>query len=132
MVRHYVAEDYLSTLAFAYNRGVSKSTRTAPFDLVLSRPPAALGAESVRDFRAIGYSLSKATFLRACEMPSLSTGKRLEKAHERYFDKTIASVNRNLKAGDQAFLDVCSTPSGESEDAQDGTLSGGLSPTEKR
>ncbi len=42
----------------------------------------------------------------------LSTGKRLEKAQERYkrdFVETVASMNRNMKAGDQAFLDVRGT-----------------------
>ncbi len=119
MLRHYVAEDqenydeYLSALAFAYNRGVQKSTRTTPFDLVLSRPPAPLGAESVRDVPVIGDSWSKATFLRRLRDAILLTGKRLERAQERYkrdFDKGVASVNRNLKAGDQAFLDVRGTP----------------------
>ncbi len=39
MLRHYVAEDqencdeYLSALAFAYNRGVHKSTRKTPSTL---------------------------------------------------------------------------------------------------
>ncbi len=105
---HYVAEDqeklddYLSALAFAYDRGVHKSTRTTPFDLVLSRPPAPLGAESVRDVPVIGDSWSKATFLRLLREAILSTGKQLERAQERYeldFDKRVASVNRNIKAG---------------------------------
>ncbi len=82
-------------------------------DLVLSRPPALLGAESVRDVPVIGDSWSKAIFLRRLREAILSTGKRLERAQERYrrdFDKGVASVNRNLEASDQAFLDVRGTP----------------------
>ena len=53
MLRHYVADhqriwdDYLPALAFSYNRCVHRSTQTTPFELVLSRPPQALGAERV-------------------------------------------------------------------------------------
>ncbi len=81
--------------------------------LVLLRPPTPLAAESVQDVPVIGDSWSKATFLRRLREAIFSTGKRLEKAQERYkrdFDKGVASVNRHLKAGDQAFLDVRGTP----------------------
>ncbi len=58
--------------------------------LVLSRPPAFFGAESARDVPFIGDYWSKATFLRRLRDSILSTGKRREKAQERYkrdFDK---------------------------------------------
>ncbi len=46
-------------------------------------------------------------------MPSSPTAKRLERAQERYkrdFNKGVASVNRNRKAGERALLDVRGTP----------------------
>ncbi len=76
-------DEYLHALPFAYNRGVQKTTRTTPFDLVLSRPPASLGAESVRDVPAIGDSWSKGTFLRRLRDAIIATGKRREKAQAR-------------------------------------------------
>ncbi len=90
-----------------------RSTRTTLLDLVLSRPAATLGAERVRDVPVIGDSWSKATFLRRLRHVTLSTGTRLERAQERYkrdFDKCVASDKRNLKADDQAFVDVRGTP----------------------
>ena len=51
MLQNYVADHqrvwdyYLPALDFAYNRCVHRTTQTTPFDLVLSRPPPALGAE---------------------------------------------------------------------------------------
>ncbi len=119
MLRHYVADDqegwdqFLPALSYAYNRGVHKSTRTTPFDLVLSRPPTPLGAESVRDWPAIGPSWSKATFLRKLSEAVRSTSERIERAQTRYkrsFDRSVFEANRNLKAGDQAFLDARNTP----------------------
>ncbi len=59
---------------------------------------------------SFGDSWSKATFLRSLREAIFSTGKQVERARERVFDKGVASVNWSLKAGDRAFLDVCGTP----------------------
>ncbi len=70
ILRHYLAEDqaswdrYHPSLSYAYNRGVHQSKRTSPFELVLSRPPTPLGAESLNDVPNIGSKWTKASFLR--------------------------------------------------------------------
>jgi len=54
MLRNYVAEDqahwddYLAAMAYAYNRCVHRTTNTTPFDLILTRPPPALGTTAIR------------------------------------------------------------------------------------
>ncbi len=65
------------------------------------------------DVPVYGGSWSKATFLRRLRDAVLCTSKRLERAQEMYkrdSEKGVASLNRNLKASDQASFDVRGTP----------------------
>jgi len=54
MLRNYVADDqapwdeYLTAMAYAFNRCVHRTTNTTPLELILTRPPPALRTAAIR------------------------------------------------------------------------------------
>jgi len=112
MLRHYVAndqkdwDDYLPTLAYAYNRCVHRTTNTTPFDLTLTRAPPILGAELLEnEDRERAWSrdhwVQQLTTTYAKANASL---KRMQERYKRDFDKAVRTPNRHLRAGDKVFL----------------------------
>jgi len=114
MLRNFVAEDqqrwdeYLPALCYAYNRCVHRTTNTTPFDLILSRPPPALGSESVlHDGHRRAWSRDQwnKTLMQAYNKANQFL-KRMQARYKRDFDKSVRSPNRNLRAGDRVCLDL--------------------------
>jgi len=112
MLRHYVAndqkdwDDYLPTLAYAYNRCVHRSTNTTPFELTLTRAPPTLGAELLeKEDQQRAWSrdhwVQRLTTTYAKAKSSL---QRMQNRYKKDFDKAVKSPNRKLRAGDKVFL----------------------------
>ena len=114
MLRNYVNEhqsvweEYTSTLTYAYNNHVHRSTGTTPFDLVLSRPPQAFSLyhksrgirKATDEQREHYFEQLEATIAKAYD--------RLLKTQRRYkrdFDKRVRTANRNILAREYFYLD---------------------------
>jgi len=113
MLRNYVAEDqmhwdeYLPALSYAYNRCIHRATNTTPFDLILTRPPPALGTEKlVHEGHSRAWSRDQwnKTLKQAYNKANKSLN-RMQARYKRDFDKSVSSPNRNLRAGDRVFVD---------------------------
>ena len=119
MLRHYVADhqrawdEYLPILAFAYNRCVHRSTRTTPYELVLTRPPPTLGTEDLAEIPISSPGYSRAAFLESLQKTIEKTRGSLLRMQARYkadFDKKVLPMSRSLRTGDLVFLNARHTP----------------------
>jgi len=113
MLRNYVADDqahwdeYLPAMAYAYNRCVHRATNTTPFELILTRPPPALGTAAIRQ-EGHSRAWSRDQWNKSLKQAYAKTNKSLLRVQERYkrdFDKSVSSPNRYLRAGDPVFVD---------------------------
>ena len=129
-LRHYVSDsqrdwdEWLGPVTYAYNTQVHRSTGVAPFDLVLSRPPAQplvdqelLEHEPVshpKD-RRVQVSQVKQDFLERLASAIDKARRNLERSQERYkrnFDARIRQRLANLKPGDYVYREIPEHPQG--------------------
>ena len=112
MLRNFVNDHqndwdrYASVLTYSYNCHVHRSTRTKPFDLVLSRPPP--------DFTLAQAStterpdnVSRFAFLKRLDVAITKARAALTKTQQRYkrdFDKRVRQTNQRLRPGDFVYL----------------------------
>lgn len=114
MLRSYVNEHqsdwdrYASTLTYAYNNHVHRSTGTKPFDLVLSRPPPDFTRHhptprprASNDVRRDFVQRLDAAFSKAD-----ATLRAVQARYKRDFDKRVRPTRNPLVAGDFVFLDT--------------------------
>ena len=111
-LRNYVNEHqddwdkYATSLTYAYNSHVHRSTKTTPFDLVLSRPPPPFTLDqNANEQRPKRFS--KHEFVKRLEHSLEKARRQLDKTQQRYkddFDKRIRRTNRKLRPGDFVYL----------------------------
>ena len=100
-------DQYAGPLTYAYNCHVHRSTRTIPFDLVLSRPPPPFTLDQSDSSAPRSNRFSKNAFLKRLEASIDSARTQLAKTQQRYkddFDKRIRRTNRKLRPGDFVYL----------------------------
>lgn len=115
MLRHYVGDHqddwdrYASTVTFAYNMSVHRSTGATPFELVLSRPPPPFVIQHSTSRRRQGKSkMANADYLNRLEDAITKARANLSAAQERYkrdFDKRIKGKLPPITDGDWVFID---------------------------
>ena len=114
MLRNYVNEHhddwdrYISGVTYAYNCTVHRTTKTTPFDLVLSRPPPTFTLEHGPSPTRRPSAATKADFVRRVEESIAKARAGLAKTQARYkrdFDKRVRRANRGLHTGDYVYLD---------------------------
>ena len=117
MLRNYVNDNqddwdvYASALTYAYNTSVHRSTRTTPFDLILSRPPPPFSLEDSADDRPLPPQEVRLKFVRRLDTALRNATNALQATQERYkrdFDKRVRKTNRRLRANDYVYLDPTS------------------------
>ena len=117
MLRNYVNDnqndwdEYASALTYAYNTSVHRSTRTTPFDLVLSRPPPPFSLEDTDNERPLSHRAVRLNFVRRLDTAIRDATTALRATQERYkrdFDKRVRKTNRKLRANDYVYLDPTS------------------------
>ena len=99
---------YISGVTYAYNNTVHRSTKTTPFDLVLSRPPLTFTLRDDAYRRRRSPAKEKKDFIRRLEKSIAKASDSLARTQARYkrdFDKRVRRVNRRLVPGDYVFLD---------------------------
>ena len=129
-LRHYVADsqrdwdEWLGPVTYAYNTQVHRSTGFAPFDLVLSRPPAQPLVDqellehepgSHPSDRRTQVSQAKLAFLERLASAIVKARSNLERTQMRYkrnFDARIRQRLANLKPGDYVYREVPEHPQG--------------------
>ena len=114
MLRNYVNDHrddwdrYISGVTYAYNNTVHRTTKTTPFELVLSRPPPTFTLSHDGDSPRRTSAATKRDFLRRLEESITKANDSLRKTQERYkrdFDKRVRRANRKLRTGDYVYLD---------------------------
>ena len=106
-LRHYIGEHpkdwdlYTDVLTFAYNCQVHSSTNYAPFELVLSRPPAQLAVGAIPKVSEL-YAENRSDWRARLSTVIENARTSLKKAQERYkrnFDNRLRLPARDPKAG---------------------------------
>lgn len=99
---------YTSSLTYAYNCVPHTATASAPFELVLSRPPPPLALEAAP--RTFANTQEARSHWKRCLEKSLGeANNRLEKAQRRYkrnFDARLRKQKEIIAAGDNVYLRV--------------------------
>ena len=112
-LRNYVDEhqsdwdQYAAPLTYAYNCHVHRSTKTTPFDLVLSRPPPPFTLDQTADSAPNNRRFTKNEFLRRLDASLATARTQLAKTQQRYkddFDKPVRRTNRKLRSVDFVYL----------------------------
>ena len=114
MLRNYLNEHqddwdvYVGPLTYAYNSHVHRTTRTTPFELVLSRPPPEFSLRRA-DGNAPPYDrrTQRAEFLKTLypkTQKAYGSLRRTPARYKRELDKSVRSINARLKPGDYAYL----------------------------
>ena len=114
MLRNYVNEHhddwdrYISGVTYAYNCTVHRTTKTTPFELVLSRPPPTFTMNHDAHTPRRTSAATKQDFVRRLEDSIVKANASLAKTQARYkrdFDKRVRRANRRLSPGDYVYLD---------------------------
>ena len=115
MLRNYVNEHqddwdvYVGPLTYAYNSHVHRSTRTTPFELVLSRhPPEVSLRRTEGDGPLPDRRTHRAAFLKKLDetiQKAYGSLRRTQARYKRDFDKRVRRVNTRLKPGNYVYLD---------------------------
>jgi Integrase zinc binding domain/Integrase core domain/Chromo (CHRromatin Organisation MOdifier) domain len=112
-LRAYVAkrqtdwDEYTPSLTFGYNSQVHASSGIAPFDLVLSRPPASLSVERSEGLEGNAPADEKQRFLQRLKGLVPLAQDRLREAQRRYklaFDRSVRPKNKDVTKGGWVFL----------------------------
>ena len=115
MLRNYINEhrndwdQFVSGLVYAYNMTVHRTTKTTPFELVLSRPPPPFTLQSDSAGPRKASRDAKADFIRRIENAIANAGENLRRVQERYkadFDSRVRRVNAKIAPGDYVYVDV--------------------------
>ena len=114
MLQNYVNEHqndwdvYVGALTYAYNCHVHRSTRTTPFDLVLTRPPPEFSLHHSARRRSTPDANARDDFRQRLDLSIQKAYKSLQRTQARYkrdFDKRVRRVKSRIRAGDFIFLD---------------------------
>ena len=114
-LRRYVAEDlrdwdkFCHAITYAYNSHVHRATGLAPFELVLSRPPAHLAVENTEsiDTEKLSTAQHRTRFLQRIASLMRTASERIKQAQSRYkanFDAHVRVRNQDLQPGDYVFI----------------------------
>ena len=112
-IRHYAADHpkdwdlYTDALTFAYNTQVHSTTGVSPFELVLSRPPAALSMEAKPELQGLSASELRLRWKQRLEalINTASAGlRRTQRRYKRNFDRRLRNSNEDPKPGSYVFL----------------------------
>ena len=116
MLRNYVNEHqddwdvYVGSLTYAYNSHVHRTTRTTPFELVLSRPPPEFSlCRGDGDAPPSDRETMPADFLKTLDatiQKAYGSLRRMLARYKRDFDKRVRRINARLKPGDHAYLNL--------------------------
>ena len=114
MLRSYVNDhqddwdQYAEALTYAYNNHVHRSTRTTPFDLVLTRPPPEFSLHHKVNARERPTAQSKADFIHRLDKAIHKAYASLMRTQSRYkkdYDRAVKRVNQSIRAGDWVLID---------------------------
>lgn len=116
ILRNYVSEhqndwdEYATSLTYAYNTAIYRSTGTTPFNLVLSNPPASFSLHhSVSEpSKAVDKRELRDEYVSLLERAVRFARSLLRKTQLRYkldLDKRIRVANRHIRAGYYVYLD---------------------------
>ena len=114
MLRNYVGEHqddwdvYVGQLTYAYNSHVLRTTRTTPFELVLSRPPPELSLRRADgDVPPFDRGNQRAEFLKTMDSTiqrAYGSLRRTQARYKRDFDKRIRRINYRFRPGEYVYL----------------------------
>ncbi|CDF40838.1 unnamed protein product [Chondrus crispus] len=114
MLRNYVGEHqddwdvYVGPLTYAYNSHVHRTTRTTPFELVLSRPPPEFSLRRADgDAPPSNRGNQRAEFLKTLDstiQKAYGSLRRTQARYKRDFDKRIRRINSRLRPGEYVYL----------------------------
>ena len=114
MLRNYVNDHqddwdkYAETLTYAYNNHVHRSTKTTPFELVLSRPPPEFSLDHRLNPRQKPDAVKKADFINRMDDAIQKAYASLRSTQTKYkkdYDRSVKTSNATIKAGDWVLLD---------------------------
>ena len=114
MLRNYINDNqddwdrYASAVTYAYNNHVHRSTRTTPFNLVLSRPPPAFTLAHPTSRPKPSQDV-RADFLKRLDESFTRASKSLQAVQARYkrdFDKRVKTTKKRIRVGDFVYLDA--------------------------
>ena len=116
MLRNYVGEHqddwdlYVGPLTYAYNSHVHRTTRTTPFELVLSRPPPEFSLRRADgEIPPTDRGNQRAEFLKTLDSTIQKAYESLHRTQARYkrdFDKRIRRINSRLRPGEYVYLNL--------------------------
>ena len=113
-LRHYVAEHpkdwdlFSDALTYAYNTQAHESTSVAPFELVLSRPPAPLAFEATPSMDAVSdeaqYHKKWTTYAKALTSTARREMEKRQLRYKRGFDDRVMPYKEDVTVGTYVFL----------------------------
>ena len=113
-LRHYVAEHakdwdlFSDALTYAYNTQAHESTSVAPFELVLSRPPAPLAFEATPSIDPVSdeaqYQKKWTTYAKALTSTARNEIVNRQLRHKRGFDDRVMPYKEDVTVGTYVFL----------------------------
>ena len=113
-LRHYVSEHpkdwdlFSDALTYAYNTQALESTSVAPFELVLSRPPAPLAFEATPSIDSVSdeaqYHKKWTTYAKALTSTARKEIQKRQLRYKREFDDRVMPYKEDVTVGTYVFL----------------------------
>ena len=114
MLRNYVSDHqgdwdvYVGPLTYAYNSHIHRTTRTKPFELIVSRPPPEFSLRRADgDAPPSDRGNARAEFLKMLQdtiQKAYESLRRTQARYKRDFDRRVRRINTRLAPGNYVYL----------------------------